>query len=602
MFVLGTAGHVDHGKSSLLRLLTGLEPDRLPEEKRRAMTIDLNFVSLALKSGKRIGIVDVPGHHRFVKNMASGVSAMDAFLFVVAADDGWMPQSEEHLQVLKGLGVRRGIGIVSKTDLVPPVRALEVQRQLQEKLEGAFTEKSPVVLFSIHSEESLKEVKDEVQNLVTSLPAPLDRRNARLWVDRVFVPKGLGVIVTGTLREGALREGDTVTLVTSGKTAVVKSLQCYHHSVSVAEPVSRLAIQLSKISKEDVDRGALIESKPMSQLVLQCDAKVTWFNPVKTPMRSVQCTVHVGTGNFVATLIPLNKEGERFARFKFTAAVPLRAGEPFMIRSSGDERLLGFAVVIDLEPTKGAHKLSCQWLSHWSDSEKGFTEFLWEKQSVVQRHLFQASIYGTSVDSLRKMAEWWVDPTQAFAVKREPLEQWKNELRRQKEKLSFSQIEAIWKSKFEAPKAKASQVLPLWIQALGLKREGESFRNPFAEVARSPSEVLAEKKILDSLSGELNPANLAVLLEKKEFRQTLANLVKAGSVVSLGNDHYLSRQRYEALCQKVTGYLQKKGQATTSELRDELSLSRKHVVLFLEHMDSDRITYLKDGVRKLLRP
>ncbi len=602
MFVLGTAGHVDHGKSSLLKALTGEEPDRLPEEKLRGMTIDLNFHSLKLKSGVRVGVVDVPGHERFVKNMISGVTGMDAFLFVVAADDGWMPQSEEHLRVLKALGVTRGIAVITKSDLVSESDRKIVAAMVGTKLKEAFSEVIPTFSFSNveNSEAEALEILHAITTLVASLPKPLDSGTARLWVDRVFVPKGMGVVVTGTLREGVLKEGDSVTIAISGKIALVKSIQCYHESVEKAFPVSRVALQLSRIQKDDVSRGSLLEGKPSSASVTQFDGSAELL---VVATRAVRVSVHLGTAKFHAVLIPLGAKREKrgFFRFKMEHPIPIRSGEPFILRTSGDEKLVGWGRAIDVAPTKGPHRAAESWLTQWNASTLGMIDFLWAKEKVVKKESFSSSLFHWNEALASMKASWWIDTKDSFAIGKQALEGWLKDLS-QSRNYSQSGLSALWRKRFGGTPSLVTAVLPYWIQAGGLKKEGENYVNPTVAVLKAPQEETIDQKILEALSKEgANPTNFGELMKQPTLRTSLSRLVKEGSIVALAEDHYLSKKTYDAYCQKVEGYLKQKGSASTSELKTYLNLSRKHVVFVLERLDKDRLTYLKEGVRKLLK-
>lgn len=334
MFVLGSAGHVDHGKSSLIEALTGLSPHRLPEEIKREMTIDLNFGQLTLSSGKKIGIVDVPGHRRFAKNMISGVGSVDAFLFVVAADDGWMPQSEEHLTVLNHLGVRHGIGIVTKTDLVSLAKLASVISDVGERLGRAFG-KTEVLPFSRMGGEGLSNVRFAIERLIGRLPAPLSDRSPRLWIDRVFVPRGQGIVVTGTLREGSLSVGQELTLLPKARTIRVKSMQVFKENVSQAAPNCRVALQISGIESCDVERGMLLVSKENSvPLTRRMIVSIDWIQ--KPIVRSTEVAFHIGTDLRAARIVGIGEAGKRqWARLTFGSPVPVRAGDSFFDTSLG---------------------------------------------------------------------------------------------------------------------------------------------------------------------------------------------------------------------------------------------------------------------------
>lgn len=213
MFVIGTAGHIDHGKSKLVEALTGIDPDRLPEEQRRGMTIDLGFAWLSLPDGSEVGIVDVPGHERFVKNMVAGVGGIDAVLFVVAADDGWMPQSQEHLQILDLLKIKKGLVVITKIDLVNQDWLSLVEEDIKEKVKGTILENAPIVEVSSTKKIGIDRLYDEIAKMISQIQPREDIGKPRMYIDRVFIMAGRGTVVTGTLRDGSFHIGEEVEIL-----------------------------------------------------------------------------------------------------------------------------------------------------------------------------------------------------------------------------------------------------------------------------------------------------------------------------------------------------------------------------------------------------
>src|ERR687891_665549 len=252
MHVVATAGHVDHGKSSLILRLTGIDPDRWDEEKRRGLTIDLGFAWTTLPSGREIGFVDVPGHERFVRNMLAGVGPVRLVLFVVAADEGWKPQSEEHLEIVDVLGVDSAVVAVTKADLVEEDDLMIRIDEIADRLAGTALEGAPVVACSSSTGRGLDQLVAAIDAMVAEAPAPQDRGRPRIDIDRSFTIRGAGTVVTGTLTGGTLRVGDEVVVLPEGRTARIRSLQTHRRTVEVAEPVSRVAANLASTSREEV--------------------------------------------------------------------------------------------------------------------------------------------------------------------------------------------------------------------------------------------------------------------------------------------------------------------------------------------------------------
>ena len=255
MFVIGTAGHIDHGKSSIIMRLTGIDPDRLPEEKERGMTIDLGFAWYHSPQGKRIGIVDVPGHEKFVRNMIAGAGGIDAVILVVAADDGWMPQSQEHLQITKLLGIKYGIVAITKIDLVENSWVDLVEEDLRDRLRNTFLADAPIVRLSSTTGEGFDRLKDEIGRLSEIIIERDDIGKPRLCIDRSFVLPGMGGVVTGTLRGGTLRVGQEAAIFPSRKKGKIRTIHSHNQLVDISLPGQRTAVSMTGIDKEFLVRG-----------------------------------------------------------------------------------------------------------------------------------------------------------------------------------------------------------------------------------------------------------------------------------------------------------------------------------------------------------
>src|SRR4030088_2791277 len=257
-FVVGTAGHIDHGKSTLIQALTGIDPDRLEEEKRRGMTIDLGFAYLTLPSGRLVGVVDVPGHARFIRNMLAGVHGLDAVLLVVAADEGVMPQTREHLEIVDLLEVNRGIAVVTKVDLVEPDWLELVSAEVSETLGRTSLAGAEIVAVSATTGQGLEELKERLDRLLAGAEPRPDPGRPRLPVDRVFTIGGFGTVVTGTLVDGSLKVGEELQLQPSGRRVRVRGLQQHNRKVEAAQPGSRVAANLVGVEKDQLDRGEVL--------------------------------------------------------------------------------------------------------------------------------------------------------------------------------------------------------------------------------------------------------------------------------------------------------------------------------------------------------
>jgi selenocysteine-specific elongation factor len=333
--VIATAGHVDHGKSTLVRALTGMEPDRWAEERRRGMTIDLGFAWMTLDSGERLAFVDVPGHERFVTNMLAGVGPVPAVMIVVAADEGWMPQSAEHLAAVDALGVRHGLLVVTRSDRADPAAALA-----QARAEIARTSLGDVDAITVSGAtgQGLPELRAALGALAARLPAPDSRAPVRIWIDRAFTIKGSGTVVTGTLPAGSLRSDGELLL--DGRPVRVRSLQTLKENVREVTGVARVAINLRGVERDDVSRGMALTGSEWTATDL-VDVRVEGAD--RLPREPV---LHIGSAAVPVRLRPL---GDDAARLTLTRPLPLHIGDRLLLRDPGVRRVVG-ADVLDVRP------------------------------------------------------------------------------------------------------------------------------------------------------------------------------------------------------------------------------------------------------------
>lgn len=580
MFVLGTAGHVDHGKSTLLRALTGMEPDRLPEEKKRGMTIDLNFVWCELPLYGTVGIVDVPGHEKFVGNLIAGLSGIDAFIFVVAADDGWMPQSEEHLNLLRGLKIRSGLVVLTKVDLVSPERVREVTGEIAQKFESAGLSAS-IVSFSSEIEGASIGVKRELEKLVSQLPKPVTNQPARLWVDRVFSPKGQGTVVTGTLRGGEFRVGSEVLLLPSRRTVTVRGLQSHEKSIERAIPNCRLAIQLGAGDTKGLKRGELVTTDLKQSLSDVVDVMLTPDGKF-TPKKALKVGFHLGTLSIPASFSLLSSEpGICFGRLRLSKKIPVNTLDRFVIRTSGEERTIGCGEVIDTRADQVKLSHAKTKLSKDAATTKGNASY-W---LTTHRVILDEDASRLSDSDYLKSATYLVED-KLFDKKL-----WDEAL----ENLKSETPEKAMVEKLGVTRSVALQLFAALESKELISREGGKLR-----LNAAPSRGEGDK-LVDALLPGLTPILLSAQLKDAKTKGILQKLILDKKIIRLADDHFLSAGAYADHAKKVETLIRKKGSGTTSELKDLLGCSRKFAVMILERLDSDRVTYLKDGVRKLLK-
>ena len=409
MHVIATAGHVDHGKSTLVRALTGMEPDRWAEERRRGMTIDLGFAWTTLPSGATVAFVDVPGHERFVPNMLAGVGPVPAALVVVAADGGWMPQSAEHLAALDALGVRYGLLAVTRSDLADPTPALaQARAHLAESSLGHVE----AVAVSGATGAGLDELGKALDRLVARLPVPDTAAPVRLWVDRSFTIRGSGTVVTGTLGAGSIRVGDALELAASHRLVRVRGLQSLGAPAQQATGVARVAVNLRGVERTEIRRGDALVSPDRFQLTDLVDVRLHG-DPVGTLPPEV--TLHAGSAAVIASVRPLWTDT---ARLRLSAPLPLRIGDRALLRDPGRHHVAGGVTVLDVVPPplrrRGAAAARAAVLSTMDGSPDEAGE-LRRRGLVRQADLARM---GVPVATAPVTADWHADPAHWAALRR----------------------------------------------------------------------------------------------------------------------------------------------------------------------------------------
>jgi selenocysteine-specific elongation factor len=405
MYVIATAGHVDHGKSALLRAVTGMEPDRWEEERRRGLTIDLGFVWTDSESGP-IAFVDVPGHERFVGNMLAGVGPVPAVLFVVAADEGWMPQSAEHLMALHALGVRHGVLAVTKADLMDPdLAAEEALDQIRQTSLGEI----PWVAVSARTGDGLPRLRGALDDLVAGLPGSDASAPVRLWVDRSFTIRGAGLVVTGTLAAGTIRRGDTLELARTAKRFAVREMQSLNQQVDGAAPVARVALNLRGARRGEIGRGDALMTPGTYRSTAVADARARLCVPADLPRKLL---VHIGTATVECGVRPI---GADTARLTLGTALPLRVGDRVVLRH--DRGVAGGAVLLDVDPPalnrRGATRRRASELEEYPDTPDGPSEL--RRRGIARESTLRA--IGVEPPGPPLAGDWLVAPDLGRALR-----------------------------------------------------------------------------------------------------------------------------------------------------------------------------------------
>lgn len=362
MHVVATAGHVDHGKSTLVKALTGTDPDRFAEEKARGLTIDLGFATTTLPSGAALSLVDVPGHVRFIKNMLAGVGAVDACLFVVAATEGWKPQSEEHLRILELLGVRHGVVALTKVGPADDDLVDLAHLEVEERVAGTFLEGAPVVDTDAPTGVGLDNLRAALDDLLAATPTAVDHGRPRLWIDRAFSARGAGTVVTGTLTGGRLHTDDELAVHPAGSPVRVRSLQNHHAERDELPPGSRCAVNLVGVAHDEVVRGHVLVRSDQWHHTTVVDASLRVLDRLDHPVsRRGAHVVYLGSGEYPVRMRILGPDAldpgtEGAVRIHLPEPLPLLPGDRFVLRESGRAETVGGGEVLDVDPMERASR------------------------------------------------------------------------------------------------------------------------------------------------------------------------------------------------------------------------------------------------------
>lgn len=362
MHVISTAGHVDHGKSTLVRALTGTDPDRFAEEKERGLTIDLGFATTKLPSGRSVSFVDVPGHVRFLKNMLAGVGAVDACVFIVAATEGWKPQSEEHLRILEMLGLQHGLVVLTKAAVADDDLRELAKLDAEDHIAGTFLEAAEIVEVDSLSGQGLEEMREALDRLLAVTPTASDISRPRLWIDRSFTIRGSGTVITGTLAGGSIAIDDKLILCPAGRDVRVRGIETHDEAREAARPGSRVALNLGRVSADEAQRGDVLVREGQWWMTNQCDASLTVLETLGHDVsRRGAHVAYFGSGEFPVKLRVLGAKvmapGETGAvRLHLPCRLPLLPGDRFVLREFGRSETVGGGEVLDVDPMLPASK------------------------------------------------------------------------------------------------------------------------------------------------------------------------------------------------------------------------------------------------------
>ncbi len=622
MFVLGTAGHIDHGKSAIVLALTGIDPDRLPEEKERGMTIDLGFAWLSLPDGSEVGIVDVPGHERFVKNMVAGVGGIDAVLFLVAADDGWMPQSEEHLQILNLLKIQTGIVVINKIDLVDPDWLNLVEEDIKEKVKGTILENAPVIRVSATHKIGIKDLYDQIVKMFAGIIPQKDIDKPRLYIDRVFTMPGRGTVVTGTLRDGCFQLGEEIEILPQKITARIRELQTHKKIQSKVMPGTRVAMNLAGVEKEKLLRGDVVTRLNQDQAIGSFIGKVDVVSTISHPIKhNATLLLILGTTELLTKTKILDKDqitpgGFGLVKFECSEKLLARTGDHFILRLPSPQITVGGGIVIDVSPKASKRKdegliadLKRRMTLNPADvilSELAKDGLILKKEILRSSNFSQEQIQ-SGLNQLEKEERIFSTPEFVADITKwnQAAGQIISEIEKTHQKFPFKigAKSAEFSSRLNIEPTLLDQMIKHLTKEEKIVQQRAYLRLPAHQPKLSTEQVVLSEKILQEFAANplSAPTKEEIVSRSPEFEQILLFLIEQDRVVELKEGILLRKEDFEKAKNMVIEFIRKRGQATVSELREHLSTTRKYMVPILEKLDQLGITQRGGDKRTLAK-
>jgi len=632
--ILGTAGHIDHGKTSLVRAITGIDTDRLKEEKERGITIELGFAHLDLPSGQHIGVVDVPGHEKFVKNMVAGATGIDIVVMVIAADEGVMPQTREHMEICTLLGVRQGLVALTKVDLVDEEMLELAQEDIREFTRGSFLENAPVIPVSAATGQGLPEFVKALDGLSRQVEARPPSSLFRLPVDRVFTMKGFGTVITGTLISGKVQVGDPIMVYPSGITSKVRGIQVHNQSVAAAEAGMRTAVNFQGLDKEAVSRGEVLSSPDALKSSYMVDVRFHYLKSAGKPIKNrTRMRFHTGTSEVLGNLILLEhdelKPGEAtVAQLRLDTPVAVVKGDHYVVRSYSPVRTVGGGQVLNPIPPK--HKRF----------NAGIIQALQDvltsdPETLIGSHIAAAGHAGTCFTDLRLMTnltDKQLESSLQAMMSARTIIQVDKETRSYVHKKSFEafiqeasghlrayhkafplksgMLKEELKSKFppDTDVRLFNLVLNQMIRDGAIVQEEKTVRLTSHKVSLAGDEATLRKQMLKIYrdSGLQPPffRDAAGMLKSDPgaAKDVLNLLIEEGLIIRTKDDLFFHTEAIADLKQRMVKFFETNADMTPAHFKDMTGgASRKFLIPLLEYFDSKNVTLRVGDVRKLRR-
>lgn len=626
--IIGTAGHIDHGKTSLIRALTGRETDRLEEEKRRGITIDLGFTYFNLSNGEKAGIIDVPGHEKFIKNMLAGVGGMDLVLMVIAADEGIMPQTREHLDILSILNIKQGIVVLTKKDMVEDEWLQMVVEDIKEEIQDSFLKNAPIIPVSSITGEGIDVLKNEITKMTEIVSTKNIHVPFRIPIDRVFSVDGFGTVVTGTQIEGTLNVGDEVTIYPTNEFTKIRNIQVHGEKVSSSFAGQRVAINLANIKKSAIARGDTLAEKQSMEETMMIDVKL---NLLKNTNRELDNRTRVrlyhGTSEILCRVVLLNKDvikasGSCYAQLRLEEKIAVKKDDYFVLRFYSPMETIGGGIILDPNPSK--HKRYDEEVLKELElrevgSTKDILECLFKRYSYSFYTVdFIISKLAKEKEEAEKLIQELIDENKIIMLSNEliihhttmtALDKKLSDILRQYHeqnplKLGMSK-EELRNKLFKGKNKWADLFLNYFCnngrihiveQMVALNDFEIQYSKEQLEIKKQLEEIYYNSKFTVPLISELvyNYKN------EQEVLQIIQKLKEEDVLIRIDANIYLHRLNYDKALNELQSFIRENGSITVAQFRDLIETSRKYALPILEYFDEEKITKKVEDTRILL--
>jgi selenocysteine-specific elongation factor len=606
MPVIGTAGHVDHGKSTLVKALTGIDPDRLEEEKRRGLTIDLGFAWLTTPAGRQVGIVDVPGHEKFIKNMLAGAGAIHLNLFIVAANEGWKPQSQEHLDIMDLLGISSAIVVITKTDMVDPSLVTALRQEIEARIRGTTLEGSTILEVSAVSGRGLEELLAEIDSVLRRTPEPDGMSRTRLWIDRVFSIKGSGTVVTGTLGGGPLHTDQEVEILPGGHRARIRAIQSHGRELLFLGPGNRAALNLVGVEQQALGRGDTL-TNPGDWRVT--DRLIAWIRFLPhldhEPQARGAYKLHVGSVEIDASLRFLTDSAKpdtsALAAIHLARPTVLDFKDRFILRDSGRRQTVGGGIVLEAHPARSKDReliTTGQAEARLSAADRrAYLQILLEEQGFLAFQEIQV-LTGLKIAKL--------DPPSinlaSFAVSLPTFDRLigriEELLRRHQDThpLEAGMPLTMLRSELRLPSQLLDELVGELVRRDVIRADSTAIRTrDFSPQVEGPEKV----RLLQELEAAGASPPTIEQLSSRYNPEMIRALVRSGELVQISPSQVFAAGLVDRIKAQIVRRAREKGPFTVADFRDMVSTSRKYAVPLLEYLDHIGFTFRKGDLRTL---